>query len=137
MRDALFAVCANGVVGPFVEFGVLTKTTNDAAGTLGCDVGALASSLDFVLDGSPVVVVTGGAFRVDLDRFAVVAGGTHVHHVRADEVRAATGQSFGGVSPVGGRKRYPCSSTSLSPRRTAWGRPAVRHTQFLRRPSTT
>ena len=92
---------ARGVAGPFIEFEASTKTAHDAATALGCDVGAIASSLVFMLDETPVVVVKSGAFRVDFDQFALVSGGSNVRRASAEEVRAATGQSIGGVSPVG------------------------------------
>lgn len=92
---------SRGVEGPFVEFEASTKTADDAATALGCDVGAIASSLVFMLDETPVVVMKSGAFRVDVDQFAIAAGGSHVRRASAEEVRSATGQSIGGVSPVG------------------------------------
>lgn len=92
---------ARGVEGPFVEFEASTKTADDAATALGCDVGAIASSLVFMLDETPVIVLKSGAFRVDVDQFALMAGGSHVRRASAEEVRSATGQSIGGVSPVG------------------------------------
>ena len=90
-----------GVVGPFVEFESSTKTALDAAAALACDVGAIASSLVFVLDENPIVIIKSGAFRVDLEEFARLAGGGAVRRASADEVREATGQPIGGVSPVG------------------------------------
>ena len=42
-----------------------TRTAAEAAAALGCDVGAIASSLVFLADGAPVVVLTSGAHRVD------------------------------------------------------------------------
>ncbi|MGA7833735.1 MAG: YbaK/EbsC family protein [Acidimicrobiales bacterium] len=92
---------ARGVAGPFREFEESTKTAADAAAALGCDVGAIASCLVFVLDDEPVVIIKSGAFRVDLDRFVGLVGGSAVRRASADEVREATGQAIGGVSPVG------------------------------------
>ena len=90
-----------GVAGPFVEFESSTKTAAEAAAALDCEVGSIASSLVFVLDENPVVIIKSGAFRVDLVEFARLAGGDVVRRANADEVRAATGQPIGGVSPVG------------------------------------
>ena len=90
-----------GVAGPFVEFESSTKTAADAAAALACEVGAIASSLVFVLDESPIVIIKSGAFRVDLVEFALLAGGDVARRASADEVREATGQPIGGVSPVG------------------------------------
>lgn len=90
-----------GVVGPFLEFEESTKTARDAAAAIGCDVGAIASSLVFVLDDEPIIILKSGAFRVNLDEFVEVVGGRTIRRATADEVREATGQVIGGVSPIG------------------------------------
>ena len=90
-----------GVKGPFYEFESSTKTAADAALALDCEIGAIASSLVFVLDERPLVIMKSGAFRVDLEEFAHLAGGHVARRASADEVREATGQPIGGVSPVG------------------------------------
>jgi prolyl-tRNA editing enzyme YbaK/EbsC (Cys-tRNA(Pro) deacylase) len=90
-----------GAKGPFREFSDSTKTSLEAARALGCELGAIASCLVFVLDDEPVVILKSGAFRVDTEQFAVLVGGTTLRRASADEVRDATGQPVGGVSPVG------------------------------------
>ena len=95
------ALRAEGVNGPFREFVVPTKTAADAAEALGCAVGAIASCLVFVLDDEPVVIVKSGAFRVDPDLFVGLVGGERLRRASPDEVRDATGQPIGGVSPAG------------------------------------
>jgi prolyl-tRNA editing enzyme YbaK/EbsC (Cys-tRNA(Pro) deacylase) len=97
VADALMAAGANG---PFLEFDASTKTAADAARALDCDVGAIASCLVFVLDDEPIVILKSGAFRVDLELFSSVAGGRDTRRATPEEVRAATGQPIGGVSPV-------------------------------------
>ncbi len=92
---------ALGVAGPFREFSASTKTAADAAAALDCDVGAIASCLVFVLDDEPIVILKSGAFLVDLDRFVELVGGHSLRRASAKEVREATGQAIGGVSPVG------------------------------------
>lgn len=96
--DALKAL---GVEGPFREFTVPTKTAADAAAALECEVGAIASTLVFLVDDDPIVVIKSGAFRVDVEKLRVEAGGTTARQATPDEVREATGQAIGGVSPVG------------------------------------
>ena len=91
---------SRGVAGPFREFAASTKTAADAVATLECEVGAIASCLVFVLDGEPVVVIKSGAFRVDTGKFASLVGAENMRRATPDEVRAATGQAIGGVSPV-------------------------------------
>lgn len=91
---------ARGVAGPFLEFDASTKTAADAARALDCDVGAIANCLVFVLDDEPVVIIKSGASRVDTGRFAELANGDAVRRATPEEVRAATGQAIGGVSPI-------------------------------------
>jgi prolyl-tRNA editing enzyme YbaK/EbsC (Cys-tRNA(Pro) deacylase) len=99
-RKVAEALTLRGVEGPFIEFAASTKTAADAASALQCDVGAIASCLVFVLDEEPVVIIKSGASRVDIGRFAALAAGEVVRQATPDEVRAATGQPIGGVSPI-------------------------------------
>lgn len=94
------ALRARGVRGAVLEFAQPTRTAKEAAAALGCELGAIASCLVFVLDDQPCVVITSGAHRVDT---AFLAGQLGAHALRtatAEEVRAATGQPIGGVAPV-------------------------------------
>lgn len=83
------------------ELPASTRTAAEAAAALGCEVGAIASSLVFMVDGAPLLVMTSGRHRVDLDLVADHVGGRTIAMARPDEVRSATGQAIGGVSPVG------------------------------------
>ncbi|MDP5225975.1 MULTISPECIES: YbaK/EbsC family protein [Arthrobacter] len=76
-------------------------TAVDAARLLGCEVGAIASSLLFIADGDPVLVMTSGRHRVDLPTLATAIGAIEVRMANAKEVRSITGQAIGGVAPVG------------------------------------
>ncbi len=95
------ALEAQGVLGPVNQFDVSTKTAADAAVALGCELGAIASCLVFVHDDDPVVIIKSGAFRVDVAQFLGIVGGVTLRRASVEEVRAATGQAIGGVSPVG------------------------------------
>ena len=99
-RRVAEALSARGVTGPFIEFAASTRTAADAARALECEVGAIASCLVFVLDGAPVVIIKSGGSRVDIKRFAELAVGDAVRQATPDEVRSATGQPIGGVSPI-------------------------------------
>lgn len=78
-----------------------TRTAAHAAKALGCEIGAIANSLLFMADGRPLLVMTSGAHRVDLDLLAADLGRTKIRRAEPDEVLYATGQPVGGVSPVG------------------------------------
>jgi prolyl-tRNA editing enzyme YbaK/EbsC (Cys-tRNA(Pro) deacylase) len=71
-----------------------------AAEALGCEVGAIANSLLFDADGSPVLILTSGAHRVDTDKVAAHVGVTRLKRATPEFVRAHTGQVIGGVSPI-------------------------------------
>ena len=78
-----------------------TRTAAEAAAALGCDVGAIASSLVFLADGSPILVLTSGSHRVDTDLLASQIGASVISRASAEQVREATGQPIGGVAPLG------------------------------------
>ncbi len=95
---------AAGVLGHPVEvrrFPEGTRTAADAARSIGCEVGAIVKSLVFFADGRPVLVLTSGANRVDMDRVAAILGAADVRRATADEVREATGFAVGGTPPFG------------------------------------
>jgi prolyl-tRNA editing enzyme YbaK/EbsC (Cys-tRNA(Pro) deacylase) len=71
-----------------------------AAAALGIEVGAIANSLVFTLDGDPLLVLTSGAHRVDTAWLGERLGGA-IGRASKDLVKEATGQVIGGVAPVG------------------------------------
>ena len=77
------------------------RTAAQAAAALGVEVGQIASSLVFLADGKPVLVVASGGHRVDTDKVAAILGASEVSKASADDVRTATGFAIGGVAPVG------------------------------------
>lgn len=76
-----------------------TKTAEDAARAIGCDVAQIVKSLVFVADGEPVLALTSGANRVDTRRLAELAGAGTVRRADAEEARSATGFAVGGTPP--------------------------------------
>ncbi|MCW2545334.1 MAG: YbaK/EbsC family protein [Frankiales bacterium] len=77
------------------------RTAVEAAAALGCEVGAIGSSLVFLAEDEPVLVLTSGAHRVDVDLLAEHLGGRPVRMAKPDRVREVTGFAIGGVAPVG------------------------------------
>ena len=71
-----------------------------AAEALGCEVGAIANSLLFDADGSPVLILTSGAHRVDTKKVAAELGVAKLGRAAPEFVREHTGQVSGGVSPL-------------------------------------
>ncbi len=62
-------------------------------------MGAIANSLLFDCAGSPVLILTSGAHRVDTEKVAANLGVEKLGRARPDFVREHTGQVIGGVSP--------------------------------------
>lgn len=82
------------------------RTAKAAAAALGVTVGEIANSLVFAgryRDGrlGPVLVLTAGDHRVDLEKVADLADLAALERASADQVRAWTGFAIGGVAPVG------------------------------------
>lgn len=86
-----------------------TRTAADAAAAIGCDVAQIVKSLVFDADGEPVLVLTSGANRVDVDDVATHLGAGRVGKADADLVRDATGFAIGGTPPFG----HPTPLTTL------------------------
>src|ERR687889_2088405 len=63
-----------------------------AAEALGCEVGAIANSLLFDADGSPVLILTSGSHRVNTGKVAADIGVGRLSRAKPDFVRRHTGQ---------------------------------------------
>src|SRR5690554_3750691 len=94
------ALAAHGLTPEIRWFDDAATTAQAAAAALGIEVGAIANSLVFDLDGEPVLVLTSGAHRVDTDWLGERLGGK-LGRASKELVRQATGQVIGGVAPVG------------------------------------
>lgn len=91
-----------GLDAEIVELPGAARTARAAAEHLGCEVGQIANSLVFRAraSGEPLLVMSSGARRVDLERLAARLG-EPVAKADAEYVRAQTGFAIGGVPPVG------------------------------------
>ena len=78
-----------------------TRTADDAAAAIGCEVGAIAKSIVLMADDGPILVLTSGANRADYRKVAAAVGAGNVRRADADEARAATGYPIGGTAPWG------------------------------------
>lgn len=92
---------SNGFDIEITDFPEGTKTAQDAATAIGCEVAAIVKSLVFTVDGEPVVALVPGDRRLDTAALAEVAGGTDVGRAALDTVRVATGYVAGGTPPFG------------------------------------
>jgi prolyl-tRNA editing enzyme YbaK/EbsC (Cys-tRNA(Pro) deacylase) len=80
---------------------VPARTAQEAADALGVTVGQIAKSVIFrrKADEAAVLVITSGDRRVDEKKVAALIG--PIGRADADFVKARTGYSIGGVSPIG------------------------------------
>lgn len=123
------ALCDLGVSGKVRELDDSARTAAEAAAALGVQVGQIASSLVFLANGSQVMVVASGRHRVDESRLGVLLGAT-IGKARADDVRAATGFTIGGVSPVALATQLPLVvDTALAEYDEVWA--AAGHTHWV------
>ena len=76
------------------------KTANDAANSLNCPVGAIVKSLLFRANGKFLICLIAGDRRCSLNKLKKILQKKDVSMANADEVKATTGFSIGGVAPV-------------------------------------
>ena len=129
--DRVTAALAAHNLAPEVRwFEVATPTAQAAAEALGIEVGAIANSLIFTLDGEPLLVLTSGSHRVDTAWLGEQLGGS-IARASKDVVKEATGQVIGGVAPVG----HPSPirtlvDVALADYDTVWAAAGHAHTVF-------
>ena len=103
------AARALGLSVEIVEFEETTRTAQDAAHAIGCQVAQIVKSLLFIVDGQPVMALVSGVNRLDERKLATLCGVGRKQVERADAgtAKAATGFSIGGVPPFGHTSRLP------------------------------
>src|SRR5690349_978828 len=97
LREAGLHVAADGIRILDDE----VRTAAAAAQALGVPVGAIANSLMFRAGDTPLLALTSGAHRASPTRLAELVGVPKVAMADPEFVKAHTGQSIGGVAPVG------------------------------------
>jgi prolyl-tRNA editing enzyme YbaK/EbsC (Cys-tRNA(Pro) deacylase) len=107
-------------------------TAASAAEQLGVEVGAIANSLIFTTaEGTPLLVMTSGAHRVDTDKVAALAGTAALSRATVDFVFTSTGQRIGGVAPVGHPVPIPTIiDVTLAAYPTVWAAGGIPHAVF-------
>jgi prolyl-tRNA editing enzyme YbaK/EbsC (Cys-tRNA(Pro) deacylase) len=99
--DRVVAALAEAGLTPEITwFDDAVTTAPLAAAALGIEVGQIANSLVFLIDGEPLLVMTSGSHRVDTEWLGQQLNGT-ITRASKDDVKEATGQVIGGVAPVG------------------------------------
>ena len=79
-----------------------SRTAAEAASALGIAVGQIAASIVFRLpDDRPLLFITSGRHRVNVEVVARQLGLATLHRADADYVKTWSGFSIGGVAPIG------------------------------------
>jgi prolyl-tRNA editing enzyme YbaK/EbsC (Cys-tRNA(Pro) deacylase) len=95
------ALTAAGAQDTVTVFETKVPTAAAAATALGCELAAIANSLVFDLEGTPLLILASGAARVDVRKVAAQLGASKIRRATPDFVLAHTGQEVGGVAPLG------------------------------------
>ena len=81
------------------------RTAQDAAMALSCDVGAIVKSLLFKTEDSFTLCLVAGDKRCSLNKLKKIADKKDVSMATPEDVKAQTGYTIGGVSPIGHLKK--------------------------------
>jgi prolyl-tRNA editing enzyme YbaK/EbsC (Cys-tRNA(Pro) deacylase) len=128
VQDALESAGAHGQVRMLPD---AVSTAAAAAAALGVEVGQIANSLIFDADGQPLLVLTSGAHRVDTTKVAELVGAAKVRRATPEFVREHTGQTIGGVSPLGHPKPVrTLVDTALGAFDEVWAAGGIAHAVF-------
>lgn len=97
------AAQARGFEPEIKEFEQPTRTAQDAADAIGCQVGQIVKSLCFSVNDAPVMALVAGHNQLDTRKLASLCnvGRKKVKRAGAEMVREATGFAIGGVPPFG------------------------------------
>ena len=121
---------ALGLTPDIRQFPEGTRTAEQAAAAVGCELGQIVKSLVFLCDGDPVLALTSGANRVDTKRLGSVLGGK-ITRADADGVREATGYAIGGTPPFGhARPLQAVADPALLAYETVWAAAGTPDTVF-------
>lgn len=102
------ALTAHGLSLDVLELPASTRTAQDAAQAIGCQVAQIVKSLIFKTKRTrmPILVLVSGANRVDERKLETLIG-EPLGNADADFVRQQTGFAIGGVPPVGHTQDLP------------------------------
>jgi Cys-tRNA(Pro) deacylase len=97
------AAQALGLAVEIVEFEQTTRSAQEAADAIGCEVAQIVKSLCFVVNGRSTICLVSGINQLDERKLATLVGvgRKQVKRADADTVKATTGFSIGGVPPFG------------------------------------
>jgi prolyl-tRNA editing enzyme YbaK/EbsC (Cys-tRNA(Pro) deacylase) len=120
--ERFMAMAVQAGIAPNIErFPKGTRTSRDAALAVGCELGAIAKSLVFEVDGEPVLVICSGDRRVDEQKLAEHFRATSARPASRTRVHDLTGYPAGGTPAVGHDRRLATvADTALGRFRWVW-----------------
>ena len=77
------------------------RTAQDAATALACDVGAIVKSLLFRTESTFILCLVAGDKRCSLNKLKKIKDKKDISMATPEDVKAQTGYTIGGVSPIG------------------------------------
>lgn len=108
VRRVIDALAVAGSDAQVIELAATARTAQDAASSLGCDLGAIVKSLVFTIGGAPVMALIAGDRHCDTGALRGELGlPGKVERADADVVKRATGFSIGGVAPLAHETALP------------------------------
>ena len=100
-----------GSAAQVVALSETARTAQDAADSVGCELGAIVKSLIFRIEGRAVLALVAGDHSCDTKALPGAMQMTgKCKRADADLVRAATGFAIGGVAPLGHPRPLPTAS---------------------------
>lgn len=108
VRRVRKAFAGAGLADSVFELAATARSAEDAAASIGCELGAIVKSLVFAVDQRLVMALIAGdqtCNEAALGPALNLKG--EVHRPQAPEVKGATGFSIGGVAPIGLVHRLP------------------------------
>lgn len=108
-RKFMQSAAAGGIEIQVVEHPESTRSAQEAADAIGCEVAQIVKSLCFTVAGAPVIALMSGVNQLSIAKLARLrgVGKGQVRRANADAVKAATGYSIGGVPPFGHQTALP------------------------------
>ena len=97
-----------GIEAPVTALVATARSAQDAAQSIGTELGSIVKSLVFVVGQQPVMVLVSGDRQCREENLGGVLNlDGRVRRADADTVRSVTGFAIGGVAPVGLKRRLP------------------------------
>lgn len=130
------ALEAHGLSLSVVEFPESTRTSQEAADAIGCELGQIAKTLVFKKQsGAPVLIIASGSNRVNEKAIKALLG-EKIEKADADYVLEHTGFVIGGIPPVGHtEKMETLIDEDLLGYEAVWAAAGTPHAVFSLKPS--